>query len=320
MLIGQDGVGFTRMDPNMGMTNAPAKQEAQAAPKTSPTEMVTSWLGNMNTDLANYDFSSMASSFGGNFMSSFGTYLSGTGLTDFMTQITGTFAEGDFSSVTDTIANIFGVDLTNSLTNQESTDAMKDTGEELMDNAVEGAKKVDASPAGVKWSNDVGSGMNSQKGVLESIARGLADAAMAAFKAIWKPDSLMSRAPYASYDDGVAVYSDDYDVEPMSITPVLDMSEVDAELTDFGTVYTPIIRPTLDMSGADPAYANVSAVSARNTQKESGYDVETSRGTEQPSSVNFVQNNYSPKNLSRVDIYRQTRNQLDMFEGMIKKK
>ena len=320
MLIGQDGVGFTRMDPNMGMTNAPAKQEEQVAPKTSPTEMVKSWLGNMGTDLANYDFSSMASSFGGNLMSSIGTYLSGTGINDFMTQLTGTFSEGDFTSVTDTIANVFGLDLTNSLTNQESTDAMKDAGEEMMDKATDGAKKVDASPAGVEWANEVGSGMSGQQGALESIARSLANAAMAAFKANWHPESLMSMASYASYDDDVAVYSDDYDVEPMSITPVLDMSEVDAAVDDFGTVYTPTIRPTLDMSGADPAYANVSAVSAYNVQKESGYDVETTRGSEQPSSVNFVQNNYSPKNLSRVDIYRQTRNQLDMFEGMIKKK
>ena len=320
MLMGQDGIGFTRMDPNMGMTNAPAKQEEQEAPKTNPTEMVKSWLGNMGTDLANYDFSSMASSFGGNLMSSIGTYLSGTGINDFMTQLTGTFSEGDFTGVTDTIANVFGIDLTNSLSNQESTDAMKDAGEELMDKATEGAKKVDASPAGTEWANEVGSGMSGQKGALESIARSLANAAMAAFKANWHPESLMSMASYASYDDDVAVYSDDYDVEPMSITPVLDMSEVDAAVDDFGSVYTPTIRPTLDMSGADPAYANVSAVSARNTQKESGYEVETTRGTEQPSSVNFVQNNYSPKNLSRVDIYRQTRNQLDMFEGMIKKK
>lgn len=320
MLMGQDGIGFTRMDPNMGMTNAPAKQEEQEAPKTNPTEMVKSWLGTMGTDLANYDFSSMASSFGGNLMSSIGTYLSGTGINDFMTQLTGTFSEGDFTGVTDTIANVFGLDLTNSLTNQESTDAMKDAGEEMMDKATEGAKKVDASPAGVEWANEVGSGMSGQKGAIESIARSLANAAMAAFKANWHPESLMSMASYASYDDDVAAYSDDYDVEPMSITPVLDMSEVDAAVDDFGTVYTPTIRPTLDMSGADPAYANVSAVSARNTQKESGYEVETTRGTEQPSSVNFVQNNYSPKNLSRVDIYRQTRNQLDMFEGMIKKK
>lgn len=320
MLMGQDGTGFTRMDPNAGMTNAPAKKEPQAEPKTSPMDMVTGWIGEMGTGLANYDFSSMASMFGGNFMSSFGTYLSGTGLNDFMTQLTGSFSEGDFSSLTDMIANTFGIDLTNSLTNQESTDAMKDAGEELLDKATDGAKKVDASPAGTEWANEVGSGMSSQQGALESIARRLANAATAAFKANWHPESFMSTASYASYDDDVAAYSDDYDVEPMSITPVLDMSEVDAAVDDFGSVYTPTIRPTLDMSGADPAYANVSAVSARNTQKESGYEVETTRGAEQPSSVNFVQNNYSPKNLSRVDIYRQTKNQLDMFEGMIKKK
>ena len=33
--------------------------------------------------------------------------------------------------------------------------------------------------------------------------------------------------------------------------------------------------------------------------------------------INFEQNNYSPTELSRLDIYRQTRNQLAMLKGMV---
>ena len=33
--------------------------------------------------------------------------------------------------------------------------------------------------------------------------------------------------------------------------------------------------------------------------------------------IQFVQNNYSPKALSRFDIYRQTKNQLSMLKGLM---
>ena len=36
------------------------------------------------------------------------------------------------------------------------------------------------------------------------------------------------------------------------------------------------------------------------------------------STYNFTQNNYSPKSLSRSEIYRQTKNQFSAFERMVK--
>ena len=33
--------------------------------------------------------------------------------------------------------------------------------------------------------------------------------------------------------------------------------------------------------------------------------------------INFTQNNYSPKELSRYDIYRNTKNQISMMKGVI---
>ncbi len=37
----------------------------------------------------------------------------------------------------------------------------------------------------------------------------------------------------------------------------------------------------------------------------------------QPPSIQFTQNNYSPKALSRLDIYRQTKNQISALKGLI---
>lgn len=34
-------------------------------------------------------------------------------------------------------------------------------------------------------------------------------------------------------------------------------------------------------------------------------------------SYSFVQNNYSPKALSRIDIYRQTKNQFSALKGLV---
>lgn len=100
------------------------------------------------------------------------------------------------------------------------------------------------------------------------------------------------------------------------ITPVLDMSDVTDTLGDFDGTYRPVIKPTLDMSDVDPALSNMNAVAAYMGNR-GGSD---GAGAESPSptSFNFVQNNYSPKALSRIDIYRQTRNQFSTVKDMIK--
>lgn len=101
------------------------------------------------------------------------------------------------------------------------------------------------------------------------------------------------------------------------ITPVIDMSDVMDTLDNFDSTYRPTIKPRLDMSDVDPALSNMNAVASYMGNR----GVEKSQETEPSTSAsfNFTQNNYSPKALSRIDIYRQTRNQFSTVKDMIKK-
>lgn len=101
------------------------------------------------------------------------------------------------------------------------------------------------------------------------------------------------------------------------ITPVIDMSDVMDTLDDFDSTYRPTIKPRLDMSDVDPALSNMNAVASYMGNRGVKKSQETEPST--PASFNFVQNNYSPKALSRINIYRQTRNQFSTVKEMIKK-
>ena len=74
------------------------------------------------------------------------------------------------------------------------------------------------------------------------------------------------------------------------------------------------------MSDVDPAYRNMTAVA---TARYSGYDAKSGpqdTSVSGGSVVNYTQNNYSPKALSSVEIYRQTKNQLNSLEKRFAKK
>ena len=101
------------------------------------------------------------------------------------------------------------------------------------------------------------------------------------------------------------------------ITPVIDMSDVMDTLDNFDSTYRPTIKPRLDMSDIDPALSNMNAVASYMGNRGVEKSQETEPST--PASFNFTQNNYSPKALSRIDIYRQTRNQFSTVKEMIKK-
>lgn len=101
------------------------------------------------------------------------------------------------------------------------------------------------------------------------------------------------------------------------ITPVIDMSDVMDTLDNFDSTYRPTIKPRLDMSDVDPALSNMNAVASYMGSRGVEKSQETEPST--PASFNFTQNNYSPKALSRIDIYRQTRNQFSTVKDMIKK-
>jgi len=89
----------------------------------------------------------------------------------------------------------------------------------------------------------------------------------------------------------------------------------------------PVIKPVLDLSNVESGTTRLSALFSR-TQAMSistGMDrqvddVEIQNGDsslKNGSTFSFTQNNYSPKALSRVDIYRQTKNQFSAMERMV---
>lgn len=88
----------------------------------------------------------------------------------------------------------------------------------------------------------------------------------------------------------------------------------------------PTIRPLLDLSDVTEGAGRLSALLSRNQamkisagmEREGGSIVQNGGTT--PTSgnnYNFTQNNYSPKALSRIDIYRQTKNQFSALKGLV---
>lgn len=98
------------------------------------------------------------------------------------------------------------------------------------------------------------------------------------------------------------------------------------EFVDGEMEVQPTIRPVLDLSevrsGADRLTAILSRSQAMkissSMNRETTGEIQNGDGT--PSvgnSYSFVQNNYSPKALSRIDIYRQTKNQFSALKGLV---
>jgi len=89
---------------------------------------------------------------------------------------------------------------------------------------------------------------------------------------------------------------------------------------------TPTISPVLDLTNVVAGASQIDALFSRSLA--ASIDVEQGRnnvpenqnGVNAPSSGKqfvFTQNNYSPEALSRIDIYRQTKNQFSAFERMV---
>ena len=80
----------------------------------------------------------------------------------------------------------------------------------------------------------------------------------------------------------------------ITLTPVLDLSNVRAGVQQINGMMNS---------------ASVSANATVNGSEESG--------TNQNGGMTFIQNNYSPKALNRIDIYRQTKNQFAAMKGLV---
>lgn len=105
-----------------------------------------------------------------------------------------------------------------------------------------------------------------------------------------------------------------------------------SETIQNGIDVDPTIRPVIDLTDINNKTAEINALFAesRALRTQASFDVVSSKpsgssnqsnvdASETPS-VAYYQYNYSPKALSRLEIYRQTKNQLSMMKGVARKK
>ena len=77
----------------------------------------------------------------------------------------------------------------------------------------------------------------------------------------------------------------------------------------------PVIRPVLDLSNVQAGVRTLNSVFSTNQALKAGSALSTLQNGQSigTNGVQFIQNNYSPKALSRVEIYRQTRNLVSRY-------
>lgn len=96
--------------------------------------------------------------------------------------------------------------------------------------------------------------------------------------------------------------SADLDVHP-TITPVLDMSSVEHQAAKLNSMFT---------------RSQAMSISTRMNERLSANEIQNDSTTPVAGNVyQFTQNNYSPKELSRIEIYRQTKNQFSALKGLV---
>ena len=105
------------------------------------------------------------------------------------------------------------------------------------------------------------------------------------------------------------VVNSDMDLDP-TITPVIDLTNVESGVRRIDNLFTKSVA-----YGAK----TVSTISQYSKQREaeikSQQNLQNAQQT--PANISFTQNNYSPKSLSRMDIYRDTKNMFAQAKGAL---
>lgn len=296
------------------------------------------------------DFASIGSLISTNVMGSVNTSLSSGqdggqegAVGNFLPLLTSMVASTDATEPANTLGLNFITKLGSSLTSVKNLNDLKNSGISLGNEVNSGGKSVDTTATGSYWGEGLANGAWGWAQSIWQTGYNLAKQLIAGTKAGIKSNS-PSKESYklgVYFDIGLinAVVAGYDEVESVAyslgtracdslnegiqngveggITPVIDMSDVMDALDNFDSTYRPTIKPRLDMSDVDPALSNMNAVASYMANRGVEKSQETKPST--PTSFNFTQNNYSPKALSRIDIYRQTRNQFSTVKEMIKK-
>jgi len=111
-----------------------------------------------------------------------------------------------------------------------------------------------------------------------------------------------------------------------SIDGLNDIISRIADYVDADMDVQPTIRPVLDLSAVEAGSGRLNTLFSRNQalsvstgMNDRVSEIEVQNGESSPTgnTYQFTQNNYSPKALSRIDIYRQTKNQFSAMKGLV---
>lgn len=106
------------------------------------------------------------------------------------------------------------------------------------------------------------------------------------------------------------ILTTDGDMNP-TITPVLDLSDIQNRSKSIGTMFN---SKSFQLDANLGTIHTASENTSRLNDMLRGMNAQNNKGG---NSYNFVQNNYSPKALSRLEIYRQTKNQFAQMKGVV---
>lgn len=124
----------------------------------------------------------------------------------------------------------------------------------------------------------------------------------------------VSEETIAAARDTIGQLADIIDTDPTlhpQIAPVVDLAHVRSGFNKLGSMKTPVISTYV-------TGARVNAVASSLSSHENGMKQPVPQNNQnRPQIVEFVQNNYSPKALSRSEIYRNTNNQFTAFKEAI---
>lgn len=111
-----------------------------------------------------------------------------------------------------------------------------------------------------------------------------------------------------------------------SIDGLNDIISRIADYVDADMDVRPTIRPVLDLSAVEAGTGRLNTLFSRNqalsvstgmNDRVSEMTVQNGESSPTGNTYQFTQNNYSPKALSRIDIYRQTKNQFSAMKGLV---
>lgn len=141
-------------------------------------------------------------------------------------------------------------------------------------------------------------GLKSMQGEVENASTGVSEGAIKAAQ-----DTIKQIADFIDTDATL---------HPQ-ITPIVDMTDVQAGFSRINRLHAPTLHTTV-------TGARVAAVASSLSQRQSNLNQPVPQNNQNgPQVIEFVQNNYSPKALSRSEIYRNTNNQFTAFKEAISK-